>query len=708
MSTTITDVDGLQAMEDDLTEDYVLGNNIDASATSTWNSGAGFAPVGSGINTYSYPRPESDDFGYAGQSGSWTIYPSDGVYYDKVDEETSDDDTTYIQATANGDYVLLAHDATALNIPDDATDISVRIFARVRNVGAGTSYIQGMVNINGTEYLIGSNTAVSSQSYALKSWNMADYPPMGAGQGWTIDQVFSLAVAGVGVKVSDASPNIRITQLYIQVEHDLIFTGTFDGKEYTISDLYINRPTEDNVGLFGYTDGATIQDVTLADFDITGEDYTAALVGEVDDTAISGVAVTGADITGDDSIGGCIGYAYDSTITSSSTTGDVKAGTTSYYVGGFVGVLYENTITSCYSTVTVNGGTTAYAVGGFVGWERENTLTSCYATGNVTGDWELGGFVGGVYSASTYTKCHATGNVTSTGTSGDYIGGFGGGYPSIADTTFSKCYATGDVSTSNGTWAVGGFVGEMDETWTATDCYAMGDVTAASATAVGGFIGYCDDGTVTNCYSIGAVSGNADVGGFCGDQDDSTITACYWDTDTSGTETSDGGTGYATATMLLFATFSAWNISNASAQRNDGYPFLSWEIDESATVWQIFGEGIYPSSWSFPDLLDNKGRPPKNARIRAYRTDVHSEPYLIEEQYTDHNGTASFTKLPIGQNIVFHAVWGGKTGTGNEEWFFLRVNELEDGGTGAGTVAGALDNLGVHAAAIMWELILGD
>jgi len=113
-------------------------------------------------------------------------------------------------------------------------------------------------------------------------------------------------------------------------------------------------------------------------------------------------------------------------------------------------------------------------------------------------------------------------------------------------------------------------------------------------------------------------------------------------------------------------------------------------------------------SIDFPDLMDDKGRHPKNARLRAYRTDIHSEPYLIEEQYTDHNGTATFTKLPIGIGAVFHAIWGGKTGTGNEEWFFLRVNEIEDGGTGAATAAVALNNLGVHKAAIMWELILGD
>ena len=36
----------LQDMKNDLTADYILDNNIDASATSGWNAGAGFEPIG--------------------------------------------------------------------------------------------------------------------------------------------------------------------------------------------------------------------------------------------------------------------------------------------------------------------------------------------------------------------------------------------------------------------------------------------------------------------------------------------------------------------------------------------------------------------------------------------------------------------------------------------------------------------------------------
>ncbi|OTE97129.1 hypothetical protein BCS42_14635 [Crenothrix sp. D3] len=43
----VNDVNKLQAMNTNLSGNYALGKNIDASATTTWNSGAGFLPVGS-------------------------------------------------------------------------------------------------------------------------------------------------------------------------------------------------------------------------------------------------------------------------------------------------------------------------------------------------------------------------------------------------------------------------------------------------------------------------------------------------------------------------------------------------------------------------------------------------------------------------------------------------------------------------------------
>ena len=48
------------------------------------------------------------------------------------------------------------------------------------------------------------------------------------------------------------------------------FTGALDGNNHTIDSLFINRPAEDYVGLFGYTDGSTIQNVGLTNVNVTG------------------------------------------------------------------------------------------------------------------------------------------------------------------------------------------------------------------------------------------------------------------------------------------------------------------------------------------------------------------------------------------------------------------------------------------------------
>lgn len=61
MAVEISTVEELQAIQNDPSGDYVLVNNIDASATAGWNSGAGFAPIG---NTSTYFAGQLDGAGY--------------------------------------------------------------------------------------------------------------------------------------------------------------------------------------------------------------------------------------------------------------------------------------------------------------------------------------------------------------------------------------------------------------------------------------------------------------------------------------------------------------------------------------------------------------------------------------------------------------------------------------------------------------------
>jgi hypothetical protein len=72
------------------------------------------------------------------------------------------------------------------------------------------------------------------------------------------------------------------------------FSGNFDGNGYNISALHINRPEQDNVGLFGFTSGGVfnfnkITDTRINSYNITGHDNVGLLIGTASFTEISGI-----------------------------------------------------------------------------------------------------------------------------------------------------------------------------------------------------------------------------------------------------------------------------------------------------------------------------------------------------------------------------------------------------------------------------------
>ena len=197
------------------------------------------------------------------------------------------------------------------------------------------------------------------------------------------------------------------------------FNGTFDGLGFTISNLYINRTSQDNVGLFGYINsGSTIKNIGLNNVDITGKYY----------------------------VGGLAGRNY-STITNSYASGTVSGKGS---VGGLAG--NTRTISNSYASGTVSG---EDSVGGLAGVnEKEGTISNSYATGNVNGTGTgTGNYVGGLVGNNFggISNSYATGNVNGTG---NYVGGLLG--VNEKEGTISNSYASGTVS---GRDSVGGLVG---------------------------------------------------------------------------------------------------------------------------------------------------------------------------------------------------------------------------------------------------------
>ena len=190
----------------------------------------------------------------------------------------------------------------------------------------------------------------------------------------------------------------------------LRFNGTFDGANYTISNLMIQAPSTSYVGFLGVAQNATIKDVTFDNITVEGASETGGVVGYMrSSTTISNVHLTGTiSITGTSNVGGIAGWGFGgpSTVTNSSVRGNNNSTITGQmFVGGLIGTVPSgsNSVTrNVVDGVTVNAAS-GYA-GGLVGRVQKNATTEEHTiTGNtvsnttivVTTDSEYCGIVAG-------------------------------------------------------------------------------------------------------------------------------------------------------------------------------------------------------------------------------------------------------------------------------------------------------------------------
>ena len=222
------------------------------------------------------------------------------------------------------------------------------------------------------------------------------------------------------------------------------FSAGFEGGGHTLSNLFINRPAEDGIGLFGgvHLDGNdTIRGVGLANVNVTGNDAVGSLVGHSTYLGVVGSHASGR-VTGSDRVGGLVGESSGNVIDSYAAvrvSGDEA-------VGGLVGHHILNRIETSYATGHVSG---MFAVGGLVGatGDFQQLIEASYATGNVSG---VGARLSS--SASGFIVCGVVDTTSAQTSSGGGVGGLAGHSCGIIEAS----YATGMVS---GTTAVGGLVG---------------------------------------------------------------------------------------------------------------------------------------------------------------------------------------------------------------------------------------------------------
>lgn len=197
------------------------------------------------------------------------------------------------------------------------------------------------------------------------------------------------------------------------------FTGKFDGLDYNIFNLNIDRDTG-NVGLFGVVgDNAVIRNVTLVGGSIKGQNKVGALAGQVSDGAQISNIMNSASVTGSSNVGGIIGSAGDSVFENLVNTGTVAgiAKDTENNAGGLIGSLTGGTLSgTSYNLGGVTG--SGANVGGLVGTASNATLGDgtnlIYNRLNVSGKYNVGGIVGSMTN-TTVKNAENSGNVTATG-----------------------------------------------------------------------------------------------------------------------------------------------------------------------------------------------------------------------------------------------------------------------------------------------------
>jgi len=223
-------------------------------------------------------------------------------------------------------------------------------------------------------------------------------------------------------------------------------------------------------------------------------------------------------------------------------------------------------------------------------------LQNCSTTGSLlqegSGD-RASGMVAQVFSNGTIENCASHVDVASEGN--DRVGGLVGFFN---DGVIERSYATGSVEASD---RVGGLAGE-NGSGTITDSYATGSVEADNRIA--GLVGFLNGGTIERSYATGLVEGATAVAGLVV-VNSGTVTDSYWDTEATGQDTSDGGTGLTTSemqgseaetNMSGFDFADVWDsvLESDDDTTGDGYPILISLGREDQLEAQGIFDGLEP------------------------------------------------------------------------------------------------------------------
>ncbi len=681
-----------------LDKHFIFINDINASATLTWNGGNGFDPVGDSSNRFDGSingngykiinlliNRSSDDFvGLVGDLGV-TGYLSN---------------ITMLNASINGEDIcgILAgrsfkgtiHNCSVNGSVKGSTNIGGLVGrnheGKISNCFSGCNVIGRGQKIGG---MVGYNEDAktfencSSRSYVKGTENVGGL--IGDNEGsfieWSNSTSMVIGTGAVGGLIGYNHFYSRITNCHSRFEinstRDNI--GGLIGKNQNNCPIFhsgsIGKINGRNQlgGIAGYNNQKIIN--SSSEVEITGQSMIGGLVGENHGEIRNCTA--DAEIEGVQRLGGLVGDGRDKSIYDSISYGNVTG--TTYYIGGFVGGIISIDVINCRSYANVNS--TGEYVGGFAGYPSLSNIKNSLSDCEVKGETNVGGFLG-VNSYCIIENCHSFGWVNSTK---DYTGGFIG----LNLGTISNCSSLSNV---NGKKSTGGLIGKNNNNYEIKECFSNGNVTGTDYIGgligenygkilncysqggvngpmnklayFGGLLGY-NNGRVTNSYSTGKVTGTFRKG-FIGDNY-GTVQNSFWDYESSGVTYSDGGTGKNSSEMKSQNTFSS----------------AGWDFNET---WYIIEDETYPMlsnnlmDYSVPVFLDDytniSGSTGTNFTFNISVTDNIGLSFVmvefwygngshLEKQLKLNNTYKTFTELPVNSTDTLYYFFHARDFKGN-------------------------------------------
>ncbi len=320
------------------------------------------------------------------------------------------------------------------------------------------------------------------------------------------------------------------------------FSGVFDGKTYTISNLVVTPVSGQPNGMFGTIENATVKNLTLeqSSLNVTTNDLCAggfagkATNSTFDNCTFNGIVMSACSasfvsVSGTNGasavVGGIVAYAINTNITNCNISGQVRA-SKGQFVGGMAGHIEGGKIDKCNAVRSAYIYAKSNHAGGIVArMTKDAEVTNCTVDTPVYCSYAINGGIVGRMQSGLVSNCLVTsnseivGHQDETGTSYVGTGGIVGTVQTAnnqgtsAVVTNCACYANVIANVY-----IGGIVGEVSPTVAGTtieinNCLFQGSLETRSSTynATNKTYDWGVSGGVVGCIGNGTPSGTASV-----------------------------------------------------------------------------------------------------------------------------------------------------------------------------------------------------